>query len=101
MSLDIVATYVYGVLALVGGVLGYTKAGSTTSLISGVISSILLIVSGVAQQQGLNWGLPLATIVAIALVIVFAVRLSKTRKFMPAGLMVLAGVLTLLSLVFG
>jgi uncharacterized membrane protein (UPF0136 family) len=43
----------------------------------------------------------LATIVAIVLVAVFAVRLSKTRKFMPAGLMVLAGVLTLLSLVFG
>lgn len=101
MSLDILATYLYGVLALAGGILGYTKAGSTTSLVSGVISGILLIISGVAQQQGMGWGLPVATIVAIVLVVVFAVRLAKTRKFMPAGLMVVAGVLTLLSLVFG
>ncbi|NJL38838.1 MAG: hypothetical protein HC899_20425, partial [Leptolyngbyaceae cyanobacterium SM1_4_3] len=27
----------------------------------------------------------------LALIIVFVVRLSKTRKFMPAGLMIIAG----------
>jgi uncharacterized membrane protein (UPF0136 family) len=47
----------------------------------------------VLQLQGQAWGLILATIVTTVLIIVFAIRLAKTRKFMPAGLM------TVLSLV--
>jgi uncharacterized membrane protein (UPF0136 family) len=33
--------------------------------------------------------------IASALIIVFVIRLVKTRKFMPAGIMIIAGVATL------
>jgi uncharacterized membrane protein (UPF0136 family) len=89
----------YGILALAGGVLGYVKAQSQTSLISGVVSGVLLILSGIAHLQGASWGLILATLVTAALIIVFAVRLYKTRKFMPAGLMVITGLLALTGLI--
>jgi uncharacterized membrane protein (UPF0136 family) len=98
MNLATLAAIGYGILAGVGGILGYAKARSQTSLISGLISGILLIVGGVAHQQNLSWGLPLAIAVTILLIVVFVIRLAKTRKFMPAGLMVVAGVLTLLGL---
>lgn len=98
MDLVTVAAVGYGILAGIGGILGYTKARSQTSLISGLISGILLIVSGIAHQQGAGWGATVALIVTIALIVVFVIRLAKTRKFMPAGLMVVAGILALLGM---
>lgn len=82
----------YGVLALVGGILGYTKAGSTVSLFSGIGSGILLILGGVLIQTAGRSGLILATGVTGILLVVFGGRLLKTRKFMPAGLMVITGI---------
>jgi uncharacterized membrane protein (UPF0136 family) len=88
----------YGILAGIGGILGYTKAGSQISLVSGLVSGLLLIVGGIAHQQSLSWGLPLSVIVTVGLIITFGIRFAKTRKFMPAGLMVIAGILALLGL---
>ncbi len=68
---------------------------SKASLISGSISGLLLIFGGVLQLQGQAWGLILTTIVTTVLIIVFAIRLAKTRKFMPAGLMSILGLVVL------
>jgi uncharacterized membrane protein (UPF0136 family) len=95
MNLGTVAAIAYGILSLIGGVTGYAKASSKASLISGIISGLLLLVGGIAQQQGAAWGLPLSAIVTIALIIVFTIRLLKTRKFMPSGIMLLAGAVAL------
>ena len=98
MNVAILAAIAYGILAIVGGMIGYRQAKSQVSLISGVISGILLIVGGIVPLWGQSWGLPLATIVTAILAIVFAIRLIKTRKFMPAGLMLLFGTITLVIL---
>lgn len=95
MNPGIIAAIAYGILAIIGGIIGYIQAQSKVSLISGSISGLLLILGGVMQLQGQAWGLILATVVTAVLVIVFAVRLTKTRKFMPAGLMSVLGVATL------
>ncbi len=95
MNLGIVAAIAYGLLAFVGGVMGYQKVQSKVSLISGGISGLLLICSGIFAWQGLNWGLQLAGLIAGTLVIVFGIRLMKTQKLMPAGLMLLTGLMTL------
>lgn len=96
--MPVLITLTYGLLAVIGGVIGYTKAGSKVSLISGIVSGILLIVGAALYGSGNPAGLLLAQIVTLVLVIVFIVRLVKTRKFMPAGLMVIAGVITLIAL---
>ncbi|HHP7243792.1 MAG TPA: TMEM14 family protein [Elainellaceae cyanobacterium] len=92
MTVGIIAAIAYGALALVGGIIGYTKAKSLPSLISGVISGALLILGGTIASLGASWGIVLSMVVTTILVIVFVVRLTKTRKFMPAGLMVIVGV---------
>lgn len=99
MNPGTIAAIAYGILAIVGGIMGYIQAQSKVSLISGSISGLLLIFSGVIQLQGQAWGLTLATVVTTLLVIVFAVRLAKTRKFMPAGLMSLLGLAVLVVMV--
>lgn len=95
MNPGIIAAIAYAVLAIVGGFIGYIQASSKVSLISGSISGLLLLFAGVMQLQGQTWGLILATIVTAVLIIVFAVRLVKTRKFMPAGLMTILGITAL------
>ncbi|MFQ4145708.1 TMEM14 family protein [Chlorogloeopsis sp. ULAP02] len=95
MALDIVAAFIYGIITIIGGIIGYINASSNVSLISASICGLLLIFSAFMRLQGQTWGLTLATIVTAVLLVVFAFRLAKTRKFMPAGLMIILGMLTL------
>lgn len=99
MALGVVAALTYGILAIIGGVVGYRKANSTVSLISGGISGLLLVFAAFVQLQGQTWGLILAAVITAILVVFFAFRLAKTRKFMPAGLMVILGVVALATMI--
>lgn len=93
-----ITTLAYGLLSIVGGVMGYQKAGSQVSLISGLISGLLLLIGGYLLFGGALSGLMLSGVVSLLLVIVFVIRLIKTKKFMPAGLMVAFGVMNLICL---
>jgi uncharacterized membrane protein (UPF0136 family) len=95
MNLSIIAAFAYGILAIVGGIIGYIQATSRVSLLSGSISGLLLILAAYFQLQGQAWGSILAVLVTAVLVVFFAFRLAKTRKFMPAGLMTILGMLAL------
>lgn len=95
MSVANIALILYGVLAIVGGVIGYKTAGSKVSLISGSISGVILLIAGIASILEQGWGLTLGSIVSAILIVVFISRLWKTRKFMPAGLMIIAGAIVL------
>ncbi len=97
---SIIATSLYGILSIIGGIIGYKSAGSKVSLISGTISGLLLLIAAYLQLQAQSWGLTLAIIVTSILIVVFTVRLAKTRKFMPAGLMVILGIVALAVMLF-
>ena len=98
MNLAVIATIAYGLLAIGGGVLGYVKAKSTASLISGLVSGALLLIGAFLQQQGTQFGLLFSAVVTGILVAVFIVRLLKTRKFMPAGIMIIAGLIVIITM---
>ncbi|MFM6192688.1 MAG: TMEM14 family protein [Planktothrix sp.] len=91
MSLGVIAAIAYGLLAIIGGIVGYTKAKSQISLLAGCGTGILLILGGILQIQGLTWGLIFSIVMSVFLIITFISRLLKTRKFMPSGLMIIAG----------
>ena len=93
---SIIAASSYGILSIIGGIIGYKSASSKVSLISGTISGLLLLIAAFVQLQGQVWGLTLSVIITSILMIVFAIRLAKTRKLMPAGLMVILGLVTLI-----
>ncbi|MEI1377775.1 TMEM14 family protein [Nostoc sp. UHCC 0926] len=95
MNLSMIAAFAYGILAIVGGIIGYIQAKSKVSLLSGSISGLLLILAAYFQLQGQTWGSILAGLITGVLVVVFGFRLAKTRKFMPAGLMTILGILAL------
>lgn len=95
MNSSIIAAIAYGILAIAGGIIGYRQANSQVSLLSGTVSGLLLIAAAYFQLQGQTWALVLATFVTAILVVFFAYRLAKTRKFMPGGLMTILGMLAL------
>lgn len=78
--------WVYIVLLVVGGLLGYLKGKSKVSLIMSVGFAVPLILCALGQITQPK----LPDILMIALLIVFTIRLAKTKKFMPAGLMLVA-----------
>ena len=78
---------VFGLLTIVGGVIGYVKAGSTASIIAGSIAGILLLIAAFLLPGNLALGLALATVISIALAGRFIPAFIKTGHLMPAGLM--------------
>lgn len=92
MNPGVVAAIVYGVLAIVGGILGYAQAKSKISLLAGCGCGALLLISALLHLQGLASGLIIAAVVTVILLVAFLMRWLKTRKFMPAGLMLILGV---------
>src|SRR5438046_2526094 len=87
--------WIYIVLLLIGGLIGFLKAGSKASLIASAVSAALLIIASIPSllQPGIRQIL-IDTILGL-LLIVFAVRLTKTKKFMPSGLMLVLTLATL------
>jgi uncharacterized membrane protein (UPF0136 family) len=84
---------VFGLLTIVGGVIGFVKAGSTASIIAGSVSGILLFVAAFLLPQNLAVGLILAGVVSILLAGRFVPAFLKTGQAMPAGLMSVLSVL--------
>ena len=78
---------VFGLLTIVGGVMGYVKAGSAASIIAGSISGILLLLAAFLMPGNPAVGLVLALVVSVALAGRFVPAFIKTGSVMPAGLM--------------
>jgi uncharacterized membrane protein (UPF0136 family) len=90
---------VYAALMLAGGVMGYAKAGSKPSLIAGSASAVVLVIAWGWSRSSVA-GLWLGAVVAVALCVVFGLRLRKTGKIMPSGVMLAISVLAAAALAF-
>jgi uncharacterized membrane protein (UPF0136 family) len=88
--------WVYIVLLVVGGLFGFFKAKSKVSLITSCVAAALLVLANIPGLFTPSFGALLTDGLMAALLVVFAIRLGKTKKFMPSGLML---VVTLLALV--
>lgn len=84
--------WVYIVLLLIGGLIGYFKGKSKVSLIMSVAFAAALILCALDVIFKRN----VADILMVVLLVVFTIRLTKTKKFMPAGLMLVVTVAALL-----
>lgn len=93
---------VYALLLIIGGVIGYAKAGSRPSLIAGVGSGLAVLLAAFLTTRSAGLGLGVGAAVAILLAGFFGYRyLVKTKKFMPAGMLAVVSVLVAVLAVLG
>ena len=78
---------IFGLLTIVGGVIGYVKAGSTASIIAGSISGILLLIAAFLLPDRVLLGLAMAATISLLLAAQFLPKFLRSGKIMPAGLM--------------
>ena len=83
--------WIYIALLILGGLMGFLKAGSKASLIASVICAIPLIICNVVAPSS-----RLADVFVGVLLAYFGMKFAKSRKFMPAGFMVILSILTLI-----
>jgi uncharacterized membrane protein (UPF0136 family) len=79
--------WIYIVLLVVGGLIGFLKGKSKVSLIMSVAFAAALILAAVPNFFDAGFRRNLANILMAVLLVVFGLRLAKTKKMMPAGLM--------------
>ncbi len=74
--------YVYGILLIVGGLMGYVKAKSVPSAVAGLVCGFIAILLGYRYA----WHFAPYGALALALVLIFLMgrRYLRTRKPMPA-----------------
>src|SRR5206468_8226815 len=84
---------VFGALTIVGGIVGYVKAGSVASIIAGSITGVLLLVAAFLLPEHRMVGLATALIVSLLLAAQFIPKLLRTGRVMPAGIMSLLSVI--------
>jgi uncharacterized membrane protein (UPF0136 family) len=79
--------YIYGILLIVGGLMGYIKAKSVPSLVAGLVCGFIALLMG--YRYAWHFAPHVAFILAIVLIFLMGRRFLNTKKFMPAGLIVL------------
>lgn len=82
-------------LLVVGGLIGFLKAKSKVSLYMSCGFAAALVLCAIPNFLDASFRRGLANGLMAALLVVFAIRLAKTKKFMPAGLMLVATVIAL------
>ncbi len=97
MSFGQTVLVVYALLMLGGGLMGQ-RAGSRASLYAGTGSCALLLLALLFSAFRPAAGLSLGAAVAAVLSVVFVVRFTKTKAFVPAGLLLVLSVVALLLL---
>ena len=92
---------IYGILLIVGGIIGKTKSGSSASLFAGAICGIAALIGYWQSLSDPAVGFLTGGLVGLLLTGIFMSRFVRTRKFMPAGLVLLlsllVGILTMMA----
>jgi uncharacterized membrane protein (UPF0136 family) len=101
-AFDTKVLWIYIILLLSGGLIGFFKAKSKVSLITSVVFAALLILTTLRGVFQPGFALGLANVILVVLLLVFTLRLARTKKFMPSGLILAAtvAVLALLNVKF-
>ena len=87
--------WIYIVLLVIGGLIGFLKAKSKISLITSVAFAVVLGVCAMGKLPiEVSWG------ILSFLALFFLLRFLKNKKFMPGGMMTLLTIVTIIAVVW-
>ena len=84
--------FVFGILTILGGIVGYVKARSVVSIVAGLISGLLLIAAAYVLPERRELGLGIAFLTSLLLALQFIPRVLRTRRLIPGGIMSLLSI---------
>ena len=87
--------WAYIILLLAGGLIGFFKAKSRVSLITSAVFAAILVLTTLPNVFQRTFAGNLVNVIMALLLVVSAIRLAKTKKFMPSGLMLVVTVAAL------
>lgn len=96
MKITAIIVFIYGLLITLGGIMGFVKAGSNASLVSGISFGVPLLIAAHYISQGKIAAQYFALILTFILDGVFTYRFAKTLNFFPAGFLSLASLAVLI-----
>jgi uncharacterized membrane protein (UPF0136 family) len=94
MSIPVLLLYIYGILLIIGGAMGYLKAKSVPSLVAGVVCGIIALLLGYYYASW-HFAPHFALLLALLLLFIMGRRYLKTRKAMPALLVVVLSLIVI------
>jgi uncharacterized membrane protein (UPF0136 family) len=86
---------IYSLLLMIGGLMGYLKAGSLISLIMGVGAGLVLGYCTWSYHKGNRLQCMLVIGITSAVTLFFAVRFFQSYKLFPPGVMAVVGLIVL------
>lgn len=81
--------WAYAIILLIGGVIGFLKAGSVVSIATSSCFAALLFATGYGIKQNCSISYYTTIGLLVSLLAFFAYRYLMTHQFMPAGLMII------------
>lgn len=101
MRMVVAVALIYGLLVLLGGIMGYVQAQSLPSLISGLVFGVALLASSWGLWRGSGAAGYWAVGLTLLLALFFGYRFFTTGKWMPAGGMLMLSLAALILLLVG
>jgi uncharacterized membrane protein (UPF0136 family) len=91
MSFPVLLLYIYGVLLILGGLMGYIKAKSVPSLVAGCICGVIALLLGYYYTW--HFAPHAALLLALLLIFMMGKRYLNSRKVMPALVIVVLSII--------
>ena len=85
---------VYAVLLICGGIMGFVKAHSTISLLTGITSGVLILILLKQGEKKAKSSYDYITALSLLLGLFFGYRFAMNNAFMPGGLMLMLSTIT-------
>jgi uncharacterized membrane protein (UPF0136 family) len=90
MSFPVLLLYIYGVLLILGGLMGYIKGKSVPSLVAGGICGVIALLLGYYYTW--HFAPHAALLLSLLLIFIMGKRYLNSRKVMPALLIVVLSI---------
>lgn len=92
-KLSYLTSLVYALVVIIGGIIGYLKAQSKMSLLTGIISGICIFLACKVGKNNPKNAYLFICAICFMLASVFIIRFAATHAFMPSGLMLILSTL--------
>lgn len=96
MNSAVFALAVFGAFTIIGGLIGYFKAQSVVSLIAGVTSGLVLLVSAYGVSKNVKPALMVGFLVSVMLGVRFLMTWLQNQRVMPDLIVVVLSMVTLI-----